>query len=217
MTKKEWMQEIKFHKPDEIKELIYSAIILGIAFNIAIFGRENPFEFVLQWQFLFYFVPTFVVVLISLAGKEISQKVFARQTECFVRYEMWTPGAVVALLSSFLGFVVAAVGGVKASADYRKRYGRWVVNVTAQQLGLISMIGVGAYLFIGIFFLLLEPLIPIVLMGRNLMTVAFEINILLAIFSLIPLKPLDGEKLIVWNTYLWFVMVLMSVSLVLLF
>ncbi len=210
MNKKEWIQKIDMHKPGEIKDMFYSAIILGIAFNIGIFGRGNPFEFITEWYFFFYFVPTFLIVLVSLFIKDYSQKSIAKQLESFVRFEMWVPGGVIAFLSSFLGIVVAAVGGVKASADYRSRYGRWVVNMTSQQLGIISMSGIFTYIFIALFFVLLAPTVPLYIMGKNILMVGFEINLMLSIFSLVPIKPLDGENLLRWSVFMWISLLVMS-------
>ncbi len=210
MSKKEWIQKIDMYKPREIKDMVYSAVILGIAFNIGIFGRENPFEFIREWYFFFYFVPTFLIVLVSLFIKDYSQKNIAKHLESFVRFEMWVPGGVIAFLSSFLGIVVAAVGGVKASADYRSRYGRWIVNMTSQQLGLIAMSGIFTYIFLALLFVLLAPTVPIYVMGNNLFMVGFEINLMLSIFSLVPIKPLDGENLLRWSVFMWLSLLVMS-------
>ena len=201
----------ELHDRQEIKDLIFSAIILGIAFNTALLGGGDTFGYLGSFDFFVYLVPVSLMVLGSLVIKEFFQKFLARNWESHLKYEMWVPGSIIAFLSSLIGFVIASAGGVKITTDHRERYGRWVVNLSSLQLGLLSLQGISVYLLVAILGFMFAPAVSWTIRGTNVFMLLTEMNVFLAIFSLPPLEPLDGENIFRWNVIMWLMMVFVCV------
>ena len=194
---------------EEIRDIIISSVVLGFSFTLAFFGGSERFSFLFRPGFIAYFIPTTALVLVSLSAKHVSQKNAGRAMESHVFYRLWTPGIILAILSSLLGFVIAAVGGIKVGTEYAERHGRWRINLTPKQMGILATLGPLVYISIALGFLMLSPLSPMI-GGQNLFITSSEINITLALFSMIPLRPLDGEKIARWNMVIWAFLLLMS-------
>lgn len=202
------------HTSEEVRDIIISAVVLGVAFTIAFLGGPERFLFILQPSFILYFIPTTLLALLSIVAKEVSQKNAARALESHAFYDIWTPGIILSILSSFLGFVIAAVGGIKVATEYTERYGRWTINLTPKQMGIIATLGPIVYMGISLGFVMLSPLSPTIASGKNVFLLAANMNITLALFSMIPIDPLDGEKILRWNFLIWFFLILMGFAVV---
>lgn len=195
----------------EIRDIVISSVVLGFSFTLAFFGEGDRFSFLFQPQFIAYFLPTTVVILASITAKDVSQKNVARALESHSFYKLWTPGTILAILSSFLGFVIAAVGGIQVGTEYSERHGRWRINLTPKQMGILATMGPLVYMAVSLGFLMLSPISPTIA-SQNLFMVASEINITMAIFSMIPISPLDGEKVARWNLIIWSFLLFMSLA-----
>ncbi|MDY6771185.1 MAG: metalloprotease [Candidatus Nanohaloarchaea archaeon] len=200
------------HTSEEVRDLIVSAVALSFAFTLTVFGGDRTFSFVLQPSFLKYFLITGVVVGLSLVAKEMAQKGTSRALESYATYEIWPPGIVIAILSSFLGVVFAAVGGIVISSEYTERAGRWQINLSPQQMGIIASIGPLVNLTVGMGLVMLSPLVPMFGLERNIFLIGGEINALLALFAMVPFGPVDGKKVLRWNTVIWLFIVAMSLA-----
>lgn len=199
------------HSTDELRDLIVSTVALGFAFTLAIFGGPDKFAFVLEPAFIQYFVFTTFIVGLSLVAKEMAQKGTSRALESHATYHMWSPGIIISVLSSFLGVVFAAVGGMRIASEYTERAGRWQINLSPKQMGIIASIGPLMSLGLGMSMLMLSPLVPAVL-GENLFIIGAEINALLALFSMVPFGPIDGSKVLRWNSVIWLFIAAMSLA-----
>ena len=76
-----------------------------------------------------------------------------------------------------------------------------------------SLAGPMTNLAIGAVFLTLSVLMPTGLIGFALLWIA-EINIMLSLFNLLPLPPLDGYKVIKWNVGVYLAVFMTSLVLV---
>jgi len=200
------------HSPDELRELIISTVALGFAFTLAIFGGNNKFTYVLEPTFIQHFIFTTVLVGLSLVAKEMAQKGTSRALESHATYRMWSPGIIVSVLSSFLGIVFAAVGGMQISSENTERAGRWQINLSPKQMGIIASIGPLMSLAIGMSLLMLSPIVPSFGLERNLFVIGAEINAVLALFSMVPFGPVDGDKVLRWNVTIWLFIGAMSLA-----
>jgi len=199
------------HSTDELRDLIVSILVLGFVFTLALFSGGNPIRYVLDPSFLPHFLIATALAGVSLLAKELAQKATTRALEAHATYELWSPGIVISLLSSLLGVAFTAVSGVTIASESTERYGRWQVNLSVQQLGIIGAIGPLMCLSLGMAFLMLRTLSPMVL-GESLFVVAAEINAYLALFSMVPLRPVDGAKVLRWNMAIWAFTVLMCLA-----
>ncbi|MDY6777548.1 MAG: metalloprotease [Candidatus Nanohaloarchaea archaeon] len=199
------------HSREEVRNLFISSIALGIAFAIAIYGGSNRITYFMDPSFPLAAIISGVLAGTSLLAKELAQKGTSRAIESYTQYEIWSPGIILAVLGSFLGIVVAAVGGTRVFTEYTERAGRWRVELSPQHLGIVGSIGPMMTLSLAMGFLMLQTFSPM-LLGKNLFIVAAQINAFISLFSMVPINPLDGSKTLRWNVVLWAFIVLMSLA-----
>jgi Zn-dependent protease len=117
---------------------------------------------------------------------------------------MYPKGLVSALVLSFVtGFVFAAPGAVMFRGEPRPF-----------EEGRIAVAGTLANLFIaGITLpLLIYSLFEIQGLFTRVIGFICVINIILAVFNLLPFGPLDGVKIVRWNAIIWAVMLTLAVA-----
>jgi len=187
----------------ELKDLIISALFLALAFGIVF---EGGFRAVLEPRNLA------VAIFLALIGvslgfilHELAHRFVARKFGCFAEYSMWPAGLGLAVVCSLVGFVFAAPGAVMI----RPGAGLWGrATLTRQRFGLISIAGPTMNICLAIIFILLNSLYP-----SAIFYVGAFVNTWLAIFSLIPLGPLDGAKVFDWDKSVWMVALVSAVLL----
>lgn len=203
------------HSTEEVRDLIVSTLVLGFVFTIVLFSGSRPLTYVLDSSFLPHFVIASLVVGVTLLSKELAQKGTTRALEAHATYELWTPGVVISVLSSFLGIAFTAVSGVRIASESTERYGRWQVNLSVQQLGIVGAIGPLMSLSLGMAFLMLEPLspgVPFSSTSWSLFGLAAQIQAFMALFSMVPLRPIDGAKVLRWSITIWAFIILMCLA-----
>lgn len=197
---------------EEIKDLAISTIGLGLAFSLLYFGGAAPQDFVLSLQFIPALVVATALVAISFIPHEMGHRVTARSMDAYAEYEMWKPGVALAVLSSFLGAVAAAPGGVKMYTRSSERYGLSVPQLNLKMIGYVAIVGPLMNISLAVIFSFLATSIPTSpqLYGVDLLFLGARINGFLAVFNLMPFHPLDGYKIIRWNTTIWAVTLAMA-------
>lgn len=193
----------------EVRDLVISTVGLGLAFTILFFGDSRP-DFLLTREFLPAFAAATALAAVSFIPHEISHRVSARATKCYAEYRMWTPGVIIAVLSSFLGVVFAAPGGVEMHTRRAERYGHWESKLTVKDVGLVAALGPLMNIMIAVIFAFLADAFTITLQGHNLLVLGIHLNAFLAVFNMLPFHPLDGYKVLRWNTPLWLFILLLS-------
>jgi len=170
---------MKFSK-FEIKEIVKAWIAVSLIFAIA-FRYEVPF---VQGLPISLFTAGLGFVLHEMAHKWVAQ-----------RYNKWAEfrannqALLLGLALSFVGFIIAAPGGV------------FIKGATPEQHGKIAFAGplmniILAAVFMGVGFLLTGMPAQIAYYGH-------KINALLAVFNLIPFPPMDGFSVFRWNKVVW--------------
>ena len=191
-------------RPKELRDLIISALSLAIAFGIALSGGYSAFSNPRNLAI----VSLISVVAISLGFilHEIGHRFIARRSGCFAEYTMWPIGLIVALAFSLFGFVFAAPGAVMIRPGV-DMFGREIA-LTKEKMGMISIAGPAMNICLAVIFTMLNLAYPLLLFSLGA-----QINTWLAIFNLIPFGPLDGAKILRWNSMVWFVALAISVGL----
>ncbi len=200
------------HTPEEVRDIVISVLVLSFAFTVALFGKSDPYSFVFQIGFIGYLIPTAIIVAFSIVVREIAQKGMARSVEAFVSYEIWAPGAIISLLTSFFGFVFAAVGGTRVATEYAERHARWRVELNPQHAAIVAVIGPLLSLSLAMGLVMLSPIAPGLGLGENIFLVGAEINTFLALFTMLPINPLDGAKIFRWSATIFFFIIAMSLA-----
>ncbi|MDO8627199.1 MAG: site-2 protease family protein [Candidatus Diapherotrites archaeon] len=176
----------KFSKK-EISDLIVSWLTITVSFAWAISG--GVFN-------LAHFGSVLPVIAIAVGTgfilHELAHKFVAIKFGAVAEYRAWAVGLVIALFGALIGVVFAAPGAVYIFGPHiRKR-----------ENGLISLAGPMTNVFIAVFFFLLTIVVPteIVLFVS---LPAISINLFLALFNMLPIPPLDGSKVFIWNPIIW--------------
>lgn len=162
----------------EIRELFISVIVMGVAVAIA---TRSVYRLPIA---LIAIGPGFIF-------HEMGHKFAAQCYGYFAEYRMWLQGLLLALVLSVTGFRIIAPGAVYFSGRYssKEKIGKIglagpVVNILlAVFFGMVGFFGVGLIQSIGF--------------------LGMYINAFLAIFNLIPIPPLDGQKVFSWSKLIW--------------
>ncbi len=173
----------------ELRDLAISVLALGFAFNMAL----NPGNLAMFPQTLF------IIVIAFAAHEIIGHKLIAQHFGYFAEYRMWTYGLVLALVSSFFGFIFAAPGAVYIS-PVRRKFAFHVARITERENGIISLGGPAVNIALGFALIVSAFAFPAL---AGLFFTAARISFWLAIFNLIPFPPLDGSKIFAWSKAVW--------------
>ena len=177
----------------ELRDLIISALVLAVAFGIALSGGYRGFQ---RLDILIIVIGiSLVAVSLSFVFHELAHRLIARRFGYFAEYAMWGKGLLIALGCSFFGFIFAAPGAVMV----HPRTSAWgTIDFRQQRIGLISLAGPAANIALALVFQALD-----FTNHTLLFTLGAQINTWLALFNLIPFGPLDGAKIFKWNKVAW--------------
>ncbi len=143
----------------------------------------------------------FLAVLITFSLSLISQKLVARKLRCKAFYRLWLPGLVVSMLIMVVGVKPVILIGTATLSTYK--FGRWgfkSTHGTMTELGWIGLSGPLANIVLAYILKLFTPF-----------SYLAYVNAVFAFFNLMPVEPLDGAKLVVWNPVLWFLLMIILV------
>ncbi len=174
---------------EELKELAISAVVLGFCFA---WIQRNY----LSLPFIEVFLIMLIAVGVSFIAHELAHKATAQRYGHFASYRMWDTGLIIAFfLAVTLGAIFAAPGAVYISAGY--------YPISRDENGIISLAGPATNLALAVLFLVLSAFPGFLgLVGGF----GFFINLVLALFNLLPFPPLDGSKILRWNSKIWAVL-----------
>ena len=187
----------------ELKDLVISALVLALAFGIALSGGYSAFF--APGRLVSVFLMCIVAVSLGFVLHEIGHRFVARRLGCFAEYTMWPAGLILAIVVSFFGFVFAAPGAVMIYPR-GDAWGR--ATLTKRKVGLISITGPVMNLCLALVFILLNTAYPMLLFSLGA-----RINTWLAIFNLIPFGPLDGAKIFRWHKGAWVATIAVGIGL----
>jgi len=111
----------------------------------------------------------------------------AQRYGAWAEFRMFPMGLVLGFIMSLFGFIFVAPGAVYIAG-----------NITKKQNGLISLAGPITNIIVGASFFALWVLFPAGALGYafQLLTI---MSLFLGVFNLLPIPPLDGEKIARWN------------------
>jgi Zn-dependent protease len=174
-------------------EEIYNVIVaIFVSTLILSYNFQNPMK-------TFSEIPgALAAVAIAVLLPIAAQKIMARRLGCTAFYKLWLPGLVVSMLLMLVGIKpIILVGSVAISAY---EFGRW-----GMKSKYMSMTEIG---WIGITGPLVNITLAIVLDFMTPFSYLAFVNALIALFNLVPIKPLDGSKVVLWNPMLWILLII---------
>ncbi len=183
----------------ELRGLLLTAFILALCLSFREWGYGNQVNIAFGLRNLFN---AFLITLLAILVHVSAQKIYALDLGYQAEYEIWTFGLVLAfilaLLTNGILFFIA-VGGfyLHFLEGHRLGYFRYELNYFG--MGMVAFMGPLANIILAMLFRYLSFISPSPLVSK-----AVLINIYFALFSMIPIPPLDGSKIFYASRYLYF-------------
>lgn len=190
----------------EIRDLIISFIVIALGFTILYSNGDYS-------HITLIFPIVMIGVGVGFIFHELGHKFVAMHYGYYAEYELWPTGLIIALASSFFGFIFAAPGAVVIYSN----------GMEEKTNGIISIAGPIVNIILGlIFFLILGSLGNFVYTETGaivylICVLGTRINFFLAAFNLLPIPPLDGSKVMAWSVPVWLITFAIAAILVLFF
>jgi len=185
----------------ELVDIAKSWLALSLAFAFVYSGislvRGN-ISGIFGVLFLKLFVISLFTAGLGFLLHELAHKFVAQKYGCAAEFRAFDQMLYLAVgLAFFIGFIFAAPGAVMING-----------MVTKKENGIISIAGPLTNYLLAMIFLAISIFFPA---GRFFAEVGAGVNMWLGLFNMIPFGNFDGKKILDWNRYWWFAMVLVGV------
>lgn len=172
----------------ELEDLAVSFLVL-----VLLFSNFDPYD-----------IPyVLVAVLTAFIFHELAHREVARRYGYIAFYKRWDAGIVLALLIGIFTklltgntWIFASLGAVHIYAPYQYWYDK-------EAYGKISLAGPLTNIAVGIVAIVLMRLLTPFTIPWYVLRATAGVNLWLAFFNLLPIPPLDGWKVLRWNTGYW--------------
>lgn len=190
----------------ELKEIGIAVVALGFVFfypGVSLFSNLGYEAFA---AYIFYVI----IVFFAFVPHELAHKFVAMRYRCVARFHLWPSGLKWALVLALItngNFVIAAPGAVVIYTSYATLWGVHHVRLTRDQNAYVSAAGPLANIVFALAALSIAPMLG------SLAGMAYAIGYVssfLAFFNLLPIPPLDGSKLFVWNRGKYFLLLALA-------
>jgi len=186
--------------PEEIKGILGSTLIIAFIISFKLWGPGDEFNLLYGLKNLFNSI---LIVLLSILVHISAQKIYGLHLGFNVDFKTFWPGLLIALVLCFVSGGAIAIfipGGIVIHHMAKHRLGFFRYGLNYWSLGMISAIGPLANVVLAALFaviayggVIIPPMTPIAtttLIGR-----AISFNLWLAIFTMLPIPPLDGSNM----------------------
>lgn len=175
---------------EELRALMIGVLVMAFVFSYDDWGTKT-------FNFLFglkNFVNAVIVSALALVVHNGVQRIWGLYVGFKIEWRIWLYGIIAMLLLAVLTkgkLIIFLPGGIVAyhMAGHRLGAFRYGLNLWAQSLCALS--GSLANLVLAIFFKILLGVLP----GNSLIHAAIVVNLLLAVFTMLPIPPLNGAHL----------------------
>ncbi len=175
---------------DEVRSIIIGIIIMAFIFSFDSWGVET---FDLGYGLKNFFNAILIITLSFLVHLSV-QRIFALAGGFRVEYKNWLYGILIgiALIIISNGKVwFFAPGGLVVYMMAGHRLGSFRYGLNVWPVGVVGMVGPLANLVLALFFKILFTAFP----ENTLLYSAMSFNLWFAIFTMLPIPPLDGSKI----------------------
>ena len=176
---------------EEMKHIAIAVLALSISFTILYMDIKGFFSSNWIINTLGWFGFSLVAVTSSFLIHELAHKFVAQRMGAWAEFRMYPAGLILGLIMSALGFLIAAPGAVMISG-----------RINDKDNGLISLAGPAVNGVLAVIFYIL--MILTTGYASILFYLIAHLNIILAIFNMIPIMPFDGSKIYKWNKTVYF-------------
>ncbi len=183
---------------DEIKGLLITTLILAICLSFRQWGYGETVD---VYYGLKNLLNTFVIVFLAILVHVSAQKVYALHIGYKAEYEMWLSGLIISLFLTVLtnGYLYfLAIGSFVLHFLHGHRLGYFRFGLNYFAMAIVALMGPLANLILALIFKY-----AMLFSSSPLLPRAMSINLLIAIFSMIPIPPFDGSKVFYASRYLY--------------
>jgi Zn-dependent protease len=184
------------------KREVYN-IVVAVLVTALIFAY-NPFNPMLTFE---NYPKAFIASAIAFALTLPAQKYLAKRLQVSAFYKLWLPGLILSMLLILIGIKVVFVGGLMLAPFYFGRFGYKGRHLTITEIGLIGVVGplinistAAIFKHLGAITSASPPL--------SIFTYIGTISGMIALYNLVPVEPLDGAKVFLWEWVYWAILVL---------
>ena len=182
----------------EMQALVVTAIALGFIVSFRGWGTDT-FSVTKGLKNL---VIAIVIVAFSLLVRESAHRIAALSVGYRVDYVLWKTGLAIALGLTFLTnghLQVLLPGAIIVHHLAVHRLGKFRYATNYNSIGWIAMTGPLANILLAV----LCKVLLVLPFGEDFLLKVIHVNMMLAIFSLLPIPPLDGAKLFFGSRYIY--------------
>lgn len=184
---------------------------LSLMISILVISMAVGLKYLLSWH-LTSFLAVVLATTLAYIPHELMHIAVARRLGCLSTYTLDPVGLVLTLVSSALPVKIIMPGYVIISAPYYDSFTRKKIEAITASAGPLTNIAIGlGALFLQL--LLAEMFSYYVIL--LLLKVIVQLSAWIAFFNLLPIPPLDGNKIIAWNPLTWGAMFASSIGLML--
>lgn len=183
--------------PEERRDIGVAVTVLTLSFFVVI---SSPFHatsslFVILYNLLI----SFLSVITAFFTHEMAHKYMAIKYGYPAAFKKWNIGLLLALISSFFGFIFAAPGAVYIYGYPSRR-----------ENGIISSAGPATNIIVG------SILLTISYFTENLLHISLryiaQLNFFISFFNLLPIPPMDGIKILRWRIDIYAILIILSLA-----
>jgi len=188
----DWVDKLKRYysfTPSEVKGVIIAILVLAFIISFREWGKEGQFSAAIG---LFNFFNAVLIVAFSMLIHISVQRMWSLATGHRVEWRMWSFGLLLGLIFAFLSngrIWLLLPGGIIIHhlAGHRLGWFRYDINFWA--LALIAVTGCYATITLAA---IMKGISGIV--STSLLQKAIAFNVAYALYSMIPIPPLDGAR-----------------------
>ncbi len=182
----------------EILHIAAAVAALSLAFAVLL-NRGSRLHEDPVVSFLMLLVLSCFLVACSFLTHELGHKYVAQYYGAWSEFRAYPFGLAMAVFTAFMGFLFAAPGAVYIEGD-----------ITREQSGKISLAGPMVNFVIGA--VAIVAWINTTGLASGIIFYLAWLNAFLGVFNMIPVKPLDGSKIIAWKWQVFAVMMAIGIA-----
>jgi len=182
----------------ELRDILKAWAAISFAFAVLLSGGQ-----IFSSEFLSSFVMAALTVGVGFLLHELAHKLVAQRYGCFAEFRSFDSFLILSIAMSFFGFVFAAPGAVMIAGP-----------VGVRRNGIISAAGPMTNIALAFIFLAFLFMIPQGWLSQ-FCYYGLYINSFLALFNMLPFLNFDGAKVWPWSKAVYFAIVAISGSLML--
>jgi len=208
-------KEIKPKKYNEVRDITIAWLAISICFALVLGGFNVVAGFKTKFVFTWAKLPLYLIISLVVTGTsfilhELAHKYSAIYIGAKAQFIMWKNSLLLSIaFSAVIGFVFVAPGAVYI-------YGK---QLTKREDGITSLAGPALNILMGFLFIIAFLILgsPQIGLASLIISYGIFINFWIALFNLIPIGPLDGRKIFVWNPFIWVIATLIPILFIFVF